>query len=77
MAEGSALELPDTLRTALDAGELRPLVEYVAARLGCDDGIWTLEFGIDGGNLRRAHMKRGPIGDRELEVIGRREPPPL
>ena len=69
MAETVALS--EELRATLALQGLRPLIEYVAQRLGYDDGERRLHFELSNGNLRRTRLGHEPIGNDELEWLGR------
>jgi len=70
--ESDSVELAAALRARLDLDELHVLIEFVAERLGCDNGVWTLEFICEGGSLRCSHLKRGPVA----RPTSCRSPPP-
>jgi hypothetical protein len=63
--------LPDELRAALASQGIRPLVEYLATRLGCDDGHRRIGFEFENGNLRRTRLGHDPIGNTELEWLAK------
>lgn len=65
-------ELPDHVRQVLDTLPVRPIIEYVAERLGLDDGHQHVRFELEGGNLRRTRLGREPVGNTELEVLAQR-----
>jgi hypothetical protein len=44
---------------------------YLAERLGCDKtGGFTIELRVEEGGLRRAWIRRGPMGHAELDTLG-------
>lgn len=63
--------LADDLRAELDASPLRLVVEYVAGRLGQDDGNRQIRFEFENGNLRKTRLHHEPVGNVELEGLAR------
>jgi hypothetical protein len=64
-------ELLDMLRPVLDSRSVKPLIEYLASRLGMDEGERELSFSLSGGNLRRTKLDYGPIGNDELDRLAK------
>ena len=67
--------LPEPARAALDAGPVRPIVEYLLDRLGCAEGHWRIDVEARDGRFRRGALRRGPFGADELERFGVRSAP--
>lgn len=65
--------LPDDLLDRLNEIPVRPVIEYVALRLGLvdgHDGHWSMRFELERGTLRRAEISHSQIGNTELETMG-------
>lgn len=61
----------EALRPLLDHRSVRPLVDYVAQRLGVAGGERQITFEFSAGRLRRTQLGHGPIGNDELEQLAR------
>jgi hypothetical protein len=56
---------------------VRLTIQYIARRLGIDDGEQELVFRLTNGLLRETAIGRRRIRPEELEVLGLRPPPPF
>jgi hypothetical protein len=64
-------EVVRLLRPLLDVRTVRPLLEYVAARLDLDDGERQARFEFSAGNLKRTRLEHHSVGNTELEGLAR------
>ena len=77
-AERDAAALPVDLQARLagwlrDHDDLAPLIEWIAARLGADDGEHWLRMKLTNGHLRQVGIDHARIGVGELRTIVRLE----
>jgi hypothetical protein len=63
--------LTEEVRASLAGQGVRPLVEFIAELLGCDDGERQLRFELSNGNLRRTRLGHEPVGNTELEWLAK------
>jgi hypothetical protein len=72
-----AAALPIDLRARLDAwlddvdGDLAPLFEWAAERMGCDDGEHWIRVKLSNGHYREGGLDHTRIGRGELRSIVR------
>jgi hypothetical protein len=69
--------LPVDVVAHLDGEPVKPIVEYLAGRLGCDRGTWTIELCVRDGWLLKRYRHHGPVPGQELERVARAGAPPL
>jgi hypothetical protein len=64
-------QMPADLLQGLAKQPVRAIVEYVAERLGCDDGHIELVFRLTNGTLRESETGRQKVRNEELDWLGR------
>ncbi len=66
------MKLPEKLSADLNEVPVRPVIEYIAERLGLvdgHDGHWSMRFDLEGGSLRRLEISHAQIGMDELATM--------
>jgi hypothetical protein len=69
--------LPIDLRARLDAEPAEAVIAYLAGRLGCGRGAWTIELCVRDGEPVKTYRHHGPVGQGELERVAQPDAPPL
>ena len=69
--------LPTSLVVQLDTEPMRLVLEYVARRLGLDDGEQELVLRLSNGRLRESATGRRRIRNAELEALAARPARPV
>lgn len=70
--------LPERIEAILDSFHVRPLLEYVARRVGVTpECAATLQVKFTDGRMRAAYVNRGPFSVLAFEELARPPAPPL